>query len=135
MSNKETRKVIKPNTPFNEASTPILEEGLKVNHRPLQIASQDTILRRYTLGGPDTLRDTRMYIDRSDLEFMLEKAKASPTQRVVLPCAGIDWELRRSRDGHLYEICKITSREPQPERLPSGIMTPHFPQPSHQWKK
>ena len=140
MSKKPTDERIKitPKTPFNETTTPILDEGLTVNHTPLQIGSQDTILRRYTLGGPETLRDTRCYIDRADLEFLLEKAKASPTQRVVLPCAGLNWELRQSRDGHQYEIFKITSREPQPERMPTGLMTPDpswngRPQSSHQW--
>lgn len=136
---KDGRMKIAPKTPFNETSTPVLDEGLKVNHHPLQIGSQDTILRRYTLGGPENLRDTRMYLDRADLEFLLEKAKVSPTGRVVLPCAGFDWELRKSRDGHLYEVVKITSREPQPERMPSGLITPHKDwdgrtQTQHQWQ-
>jgi hypothetical protein len=80
--------VIKPKTPFNEAATPILDGGLFVEDRPLQIAH------------------------------------ASPTKRVVLPCAGLIWELRRSRDGHQYEIFKITSREPHPERAPAGLVAP-----------
>ncbi len=139
MSKKPPPIKMKTETPFKEATTPILDEGLRVNYHPLQIGSQDTILRRYTLGGPDTLRDTRCYIDRADLEFLLEKAKASPTQRVVLPCAGVEWELRQSRDGHQYEIFKITSREPQPERVPTGLVTPSpqwdgRPQTESQWR-
>jgi hypothetical protein len=118
-------------TPFKGATTPLLDEGLKVNDQPLQIASQDQILRRYELGGPDSLRDTRLYLDRADLEELLKIAKASPTGRVVLPCAGLRWELRRSRDGHQYEIFKITSRPPQPERLPSGLVTETGQLPAH----
>ena len=118
-------------TPFKGATTPLIDDGLKINDQPLQIASQDQILRRYELGGPDTLRDTRLYLDRADLEELLKIAKASPTGRVVLPCAGLRWELRRSRDGHQYEVFKICSRPPQPERLPSGLITQTGELPAH----
>ena len=124
-------------TPFKEALTPILDAGLTCEDRPLQIGGQDQILRRYSLGGPHTLRDTRCYLDRADLEYLLAIAKASPTQRVVLPCAGLTWELRRSREGHQYEIFKIMSRTPQPERTPNGLVTPDpnwKPNQYHQWK-
>ena len=117
-------KIIKPRTPFHEAATPILDGGLYTEDRPLQIGGQDTILRRYSLGGPDSLRDTRCYLDLADLEYLVRVARASPTKRVVLPCAGLLWELRQSRDGHQYEIFKITSREPQPERAPAGLGVP-----------
>lgn len=116
--------VIKPKTPFNEAATPILDGGLFVEDRPLQIAGQDTVLRRYALGEPDSLRDTRCYLDLADLKYLAQIAHASPTKRVVLPCAGLIWELRRSRDGHQYEIFKITSREPHTERAPAGLVAP-----------
>ncbi len=115
---------IKPKTPFLEAATPILDAGLYVEDRPLQIGGQDKILRRYSLGGPDSMRDTRCYLDLADLEYLCRVARASSTKRVVLPCAGLLWELRQSRDGHQYEIFKITSREPQPERAPSGLVMP-----------
>jgi len=129
-----TEKIEKKSTPFRDATTPILDEGLKVQDQCLQIGSSDKILRRYSLGGPETLRDTRCYLDASDLEFLLKIAKSSPTGRVVLPCAGLNWELRESRDGHRYEIFKITSRTPQAERLPRGLMTPNI-QHQSQWKK
>lgn len=127
-------------TPFRETVSPIFDEGLHVEDRPLQIGNQDHILRRYSLGGPHSLRDTRCYLDRADLEYLLTIAKASPTGRVVLPCAGLNWELRRSRDGHQYEIFKIMSRQPQPERAPSGLITPdpswsNNRQAQSQWQK
>ena len=73
----EGERIMKKETPFKEATTPLLDEGLRVNDQPLQIASQDQILRRYELGGPDSLRDTRLYLDRADLEHLLQIAKAS----------------------------------------------------------
>ena len=139
MSRKEKVKIEEQATPFRDATTPILDEGLKVNYTPLQVGGQDRILRRYSIGGPKSLRDTRCYLDRADLEYLLNVAQASPTGRVVLPCAGVEWELRESRDGHRYEIFKISSRDPQPERVPKGLVTPdNFnsrPTTLHQWGK
>ena len=56
---------------------------------PLQLPNQDKILRHYTLGGPQSDRDVRMYLELADLEKLVEIAKKSTINRVVLPKAGL----------------------------------------------
>ena len=121
-------------TPFNATTTPTLDAGfvgaeLKVSDMVVQNPSADRILRSYTLGGPETLRDVRMFLELADLEHLTNVALLSPTRRVVLPSAGITMEVRQSRDGHIYEVLRITSRQPQPERTPNGLVTQQS-----QWK-
>ena len=122
------------NTPFKATTTPTLDAGyakaeLKVTDRVVQNPSADKILRSYSLGGPESLRDVRMFLELADLEHLTNIALLSPTKRVVLPSAGIRMEVRQSRDGHIYEVLRITSRQPQPERVPSGLVTQQS-----QWK-
>ena len=125
-----TRKLRDVNTsaPFKDTTTPTFDgafvaDELQVQTTPLQLPSQDEVLRRYQLGGPDKLRDVRMYLDLADLEHLVEMARKSPARRVVLPSAGIVMEVHRSRGGHIYEVLKVVSRQPQPERTPTGILT------------
>lgn len=95
------------------------DRNLEINRTPVQIAGQDQILRRYSLGGGD--RDIRMFLSQADLEYLLEIAKRSPTRRVCLPSAGVELTVMRSHGGHQYETLKLISREPIAERAPSGI--------------
>jgi len=96
--------------------------GLDVNSTPLQRSGQDEILRRYTLAGGD--RDVRMFLSQADLEYLLEIAKRSQTRRVCLPSAGVELTVMRSHGGHQYEVLKLVSRDPVPERAPAGFAMP-----------
>lgn len=95
--------------------------SLQINDTPLQIAGEDEVLREYTLGGPDCGRDVRMFIDRKVLEHLLDVAKSSNCNRVVLHGAGIKMKVRRASNGHMYETLHLTSRFPVPEQLPTGL--------------
>ena len=95
--------------------------SLQVNDTPIQISGEDETLREYTLGGPDCGRDVRMLIDRKVLEHLLDVAKSSNCNRVVLHGAGIKMKVRRSTTGHVYETLHLTSRFPVPEQLPSDL--------------
>ena len=98
------------------------DRTLDVNRTPLQISGQDEVLRRYTLGGGD--RDIRMFLSQAELEYLLEVAKRSKTRRACLPSAGVELTVMRSHGGHQYELLKLVSKEPVPERAPSGISMP-----------
>jgi len=95
--------------------------SLKVNDTPLQISGEDAVLREFTLGGPDCGRDVRMLIDRKVLEHLLDVAKSSNCNRVVLHGAGIKMKVRRSASGHMYETLHLTSRFPVAEQLPTEL--------------
>ena len=82
---------------------------------------EDEVLREFTLGGPDCGRDVRMLIDRKVLEHLLDVAKSSNCNRVVLHGAGIKMKVRRSATGHMYETLHLTSRFPVPEQLPTSL--------------
>tara|TARA_E500000331_G_scaffold161471_1_gene156495 strand:+ start:623 stop:982 length:360 start_codon:yes stop_codon:yes gene_type:complete len=95
--------------------------SLKINDTPLQIAGEDQVVREYTLGGPKCGRDVRMLIDRKVLEHLLDVAKSSNCNRVVLHGAGIKMKVRRSSSGHVYETLHLVSHLPVPEQLPSDL--------------
>ena len=105
------------------------------NLQPLQVAGQDEILRHYTLGGVETDRDVRMYLDLADLERLCTIARLSRAKRVVLPKAGITVMVRRSRNGHIYETMHIESMQPVPEKLPDSFHMPVSPRTVSQWGK
>lgn len=95
--------------------------SLKVNDTPLQISGEDEVIREFTLGGPDCGRDVRMLIDRKVLEHLLDVAKSSNCNRVVLHGAGIKMKVRRASSGHMYETLHLMSRFPVPEQLPTEL--------------
>jgi len=101
--------------------------AVKTDITPLQLPNQDKILRHYTLGGPDSDRDVRMFLELADLLKLVEVAKQSKTNRVVLPKAGITLTVRQSHGGHVYETLHLNSLPPLPEGVPTGIktQTPH----------
>lgn len=109
--------------------------GLDTDISPLQLPSQDKILRHYTLGGPHSDRDVRMFLELADLLKLVEIAKKSKTQRVVLPRAGVTLTVRQSHGGHVYETLHLTSLEPIPELAPSGIKMNVDPHTVDQWSK
>ncbi len=95
--------------------------SLKVNDTPLQIAGEDEVIREFTLGGPECGRDVRMLIDRKVLEHLLDVAKSSNCNRVVLHGAGIKMKVRRASSGHMYETLHLVSMLPVPEQLPTEL--------------
>ena len=101
---------------------------------PLQLPNQDKILRHYTLGGPQSDRDVRMYLELADLEKLVEIAKKSTINRVVLPKAGITLTVRQSHGGHIYETLHLVSNQPLPEMGPEN-MTIQAPVSVSQWDK
>ena len=101
---------------------PTMEE-LVVNHNPLQISSQDTILREYVLGGPNSHRDVRFLADIETLEHLIEVARRSPMKRVMIPSAGIKLKVHQARSGHIYETLHLTGHKPVPEKAPERFVT------------
>lgn len=99
------------------------DRGVKTDISPLQLPNQDKILRHYTLGGVDSDRDVRMYLELADLLKLVEIAKKAKTHRVVLPKAGITLTVRQSHGGHVYETLHINSLPPVPEGVPTGVKT------------
>lgn len=111
------------------------DRNVQTNTAPLQMPGQDTILRTYTLGGPNCNRDVRMFLTLGDLEELVKQAKASESKRVVLHKAGIKIVVRRSHGGHVYETLHLTSLPPQPEILPKGLAFSPAPMILSQWKQ
>lgn len=75
-----------------------------------------TVLSDVVYGGPESepLADRRLYIEVNALEALLEAARKSPTQRVVLHHAGL--RVRRVLDGgHALEVLTIVGSRPEPE--------------------
>ena len=97
---------------------------VEVNETPLQVASEDEIIRSYTFGGPASGRDTRMYLHALELEHLLEMARCSRSNRVILNRAGLVVTVRRSRDGHVYEEVRLVCDQPVCEVLPVGFKLP-----------
>jgi len=111
------------------------DRGLDTDISPLQLPSQDKILRHYTLGGVESDRDVRMYLELADLLKLVEIAKQSKTHRVVLPKAGITLTVRQSHGGHVYETLHLNSLPPVPDRVPTGIKSNVDPYSVDQWTR
>jgi hypothetical protein len=77
--------------------------------------NQDPTLRRWRLlEGAPAPHDSRLYLDRKALRFLLDRAEASPTGRVVIHGAVFDVELREARNGHRYNVIRFEgSAEPE----------------------
>ena len=97
---------------------------LQVNETPLQVGNEDEVIRVYKFGGPDSGRDTRMYLHAMELEHLLEVARCSRSNRVILHRAGLVVTVRRSRDGHVYEEVRLECDQPVCEVLPTGFKLP-----------
>tara|TARA_B100000900_G_C20541812_1_gene700806 strand:- start:833 stop:1243 length:411 start_codon:yes stop_codon:yes gene_type:complete len=111
------------------------DRSLESDISPLQLPNQDKILRHYTLGGVKSDRDVRMYLELGDLLKLVEIAKQSKTNRVVLPKAGITLTVRQSHGGHIYETLHINSLPPIPDRVPTGVSSGVSNNTVDQWTK
>ena len=96
---------------------------LSINHSPLQISGQDTVLREYILGGPNCNRDVRFLADIETLEHLISVARRSPMKRVMIPSAGIKLKVHQARSGHIYETLHLTGLNPVPEKAPQKFST------------
>ena len=92
------------------------ERFLRTNENPLQYPGKDRLLRTVKLGGPETGRDTRMMLSVKELEALLEVARKSPVQRVLIHQAGIRVDVYAHKSGHQYEVWRLTGRKPEAER-------------------
>ena len=113
MSNKKIDNIIKD---FQDSAPSIRD--LYINENPVQLPGQDKILRTYTLGGPNCGRDVRFIIDVETLEYMIEIARQSQTNRALIPSAGIKLMVRQSNVGHVYETLHLEGGRPVPEKPP-----------------
>ena len=93
---------------------------LEINQTPVQ-DGRGTVLRQYTFGGPQSGRDTRLYLSAIELEHLLHIAKSSHTNRVILNRAGLVVTVRRSSSGHIFEEVRIMCDRPVREILPSQM--------------
>lgn len=93
---------------------------LEINNTPLQ-DGRGTVIKQFTFGGPNTARDSRMFLHAIELEHLLHIARASKTNRVVLHRAGLVVTTRRSPSGHVYEEFRLVCDHPVKEELPTGV--------------
>jgi hypothetical protein len=62
-----------------------------------------------------------MYLELADLLKLVEIAKKSTINRVVLPRAGVTLTVRESHGGHVYETLHLVSGMPLPEAGPENM--------------
>lgn len=74
----------------------------------LQEPRHDEIVRRARI--PATPGDQRLYLHITALEDMLEIARSSPSQRVVVHDLTLEVETRRSSSGHTYDVVSFLGR-------------------------
>jgi len=91
---------------------------VKVNASPLQRPGRDTLVRTYTVGGPEEPKDRRLYLSVQMLEGLLDKARMSPTRRVEIPLCGVRVDIYEDKAEHLYENWWIIGAAPRPEKHP-----------------
>jgi hypothetical protein len=96
-------------------------EVLTVNRSPLQRPGQDTLLRSAVVGGPDKAGDRRVYLSAKLLGTLLEVARASAMQRVVVDRAGVRVDLYADGRGHEYEVWTLVGADPRPEPIPDFV--------------
>jgi|TARA_B100000073_G_C23397156_1_gene437663 hypothetical protein len=90
---------------------------------PLQDGGDD-ILVEFELGGPESNRDVRLYLEVETLDHLLSVARSSHTGRVVIDKAGIKIKLRRAKSGHQYETLHLNGLQPKPENVSSTLSMP-----------
>lgn len=89
---------------------------IRVVSNPLQRPGKDELVREVQLGGREAGQDRRLYLHRSELERMLERANQSITGRCVMDMVGLTVRLWRHKSGHLYETWSF-----------DGVMKPEQP--------
>jgi hypothetical protein len=96
-------------------------QALTVNARPLQRPGQDVLLRTAVVGGPDKEGDRRVYLTATLLGTLLDVARSSGLQRVLVDRAGVRVDLYRSATGHEYEVWTLIGGAPRPEPIPDFV--------------
>lgn len=70
---------------------------------------QDPTIRAWRLlEGSPAPGDSRLYLDRAALEYLLDNARASLTGRTVLHGVTVDVELRETPNGDRYQVLKFS---------------------------
>lgn len=87
------------------------------DNNPLQTPNGPRRLNVQTVGGPESGRDQRLYLDVPTLERWLEVAKASPRGRVQFDMVGVKATTYQGRDGHYFVVWQLISRQAKPEAL------------------
>lgn len=94
-----------------------------VNPRPLQMGpSYPHVVLDREIGGPEDPADRRLILDARTLEALLDIARRSTTQRVVLHHIGLRVQTLEDREnGHRWDHCTLIGSEPKPEPAPLNI--------------
>ena len=79
-------------------------------------AQSDTLVGEHSIGGPLSLRDSRMFLDVATLRRLLEVAEASSIKRVQIDRCVLRIRSWKDRHGHVYETWQIIGVEPKPEK-------------------
>lgn len=90
---------------------------LERNDRPLQLPNRDQLVQEVHTPPRDHDRDVRFIMDAKALEDLLERARRSPSQRVVVHGACIRARTWRAASGHEYTTLTVLGRDAQPEEV------------------
>lgn len=92
------------------------EPLLKPLYRPFQPPGQDVVVREVCVPvDVDHGLDVRCYLHADDLQKLLDLARASRTQRVVVHGAQVRLVDYRGGDGHVYTALTFRGRIAEPE--------------------
>lgn len=94
---------------------------MEVNSRPLQPGTGDTLVRTAVVGGPEKGGDRRVYLSVKLLAQLLDCARSSNMQRVIVDRAGVRVDLYRAAGGHEYEVWTLIGANPRPEPIPDFV--------------
>ena len=86
--------------------------------------SGDEILVEFELGGPESNRDVRLYLELEVLDYLTAIARSSDMNRVVIDKAGVKIKLRKSSSGHQYETLHLSGLQPKPENVSTTLSMP-----------
>lgn len=85
--------------------------------KPLQYGPDyPEVLSDMEIGGPEDPADRRLVVDAATLQHLLDIARSSLSQRVVLHHVGLRVQVLRDSDtGHRWEHVTLIGSEPKPE--------------------
>lgn len=78
-----------------------------VHRAILQLPNRPTILADVEIGGPQDSADRRLVLDVEQLEYLLARARASATGRVVVHKFGLRCQLLQEDNGHRWNNCYL----------------------------
>lgn len=87
------------------------------DNNPIQTPNGPRRLHVQTVGGPESGRDQRLYLDAATLERWLAKARESPKGRIQIDMVGIKVSVYQGRDGHVFAAWQIIGALAKPEGL------------------